>query len=89
MIKTKKGYAELEGSVHEILTDVSIVITSVKKMLTEEVGMDNELVKELIDEAVELGMANKEEVEKKIEEKVKTLEVNTLLEILKEALKHE
>ena len=89
MIKTKKGYVELDGSVHEILTDVSIVITSVGKMLTEKVGMDNTLAEELINEAVELGMANEEELKKKFEEKLETESTDLLIKLLKEVLKHE
>ena len=87
MIKTTKGIVEIKGTISEVLADVSIVIHSTKKFFTEKLG--EETANDLITNAIEQGLMDEEEVEQKVKEKLETLGVDTLLEILKEALKHE
>lgn len=87
MIKTKKGVTEAEGSVSELLADVSIIIFTLKKNLTDDFG--EETATEMLDHAIKQGMMTEDEVVEKVEKEIEKADVSTLVEILKEVLKHE
>lgn len=66
MIKTRKGETVAEGSIAEILADVSVIVESVNGVLTEEFGADE--AKKHIMEAVEYGFMHDDELETKKKE---------------------
>lgn len=66
MITTKKGRTVIEGSINEILADVSIIIDSVNEALTEEFGAKE--AKQHIMKAVERGFMSDDELQAKKKE---------------------
>lgn len=57
MIKAKNGEVTIKGSEPEVLTDLSMIVK----------GLNENLDKEIIQVAVDLGLGNREEIEKLVE----------------------
>lgn len=87
MIETKRGTVKVEGSMNELMADVSIIIFSLNEHFTEEFG--EEMATTLLTDAFEQGMRKREDIQKEAEEKLEKADISTLVEILKEVLKHE
>lgn len=69
--KTER-FIRVEGNVPEILADVSIITQAVYESFVNN-GIPSEEAKEMIDEAVELGMSTQAEIKKRVKEKLEEL----------------
>lgn len=71
MIKVKKDRVRFKGSIAEICAEVTILCMNLRKSFSEE--LPEEIVKELIIKAVNLGLKTEEEINKEISEKLANL----------------
>lgn len=86
MIYTNKGETRANGSVHEILADVSIIIDAVHESLTEEIGAED--AKDCIMKSVEAGFMSEDELQTKKKECINLVasELTEALDELKELI---
>lgn len=67
MIRVEHGDVQIKGSMSQIMTDVSVMIKSVRDTFVSESGMREEIADVLIKHCVKLGLATDEEVKKTAE----------------------
>ena len=63
MIETKMGELTLKGSKAELIADLAVIVRRIKETIMEDDKETEESVKQEIDEAVKIGLMNKEEFE--------------------------
>lgn len=73
MIETKAGEIILKGSKAELIADLAVIVWGIKESIMEDDKVTEESVKQEIDEAVKIGLMNKEEFETVRKEKIKEI----------------
>lgn len=73
MINTKAGELTLKGSKTELIADLAVIVWGIKESIMEDDKVTEESVKQEIDEAVKIGLMNKEEFETVRKEKIKEI----------------
>lgn len=73
MIETKMGKITLKGSKEELIADLSVIVRGIKETIMEDDKETEKSVKQVIDEAVKIGLMNKEELETVRKEKNKEI----------------
>lgn len=73
MINTKAGELTLKGSKTELIADLAVIVWEIKESIMEDDKVTEESVKQEIDEAVKIGLMNKEEFETVRKEKIKEI----------------
>lgn len=68
MIKTRMGETELNGSYPEIMADYSVITKSMLDFLENRMDMTEEEAKEKLIDTFEMGISNKETIDKDMEE---------------------
>ena len=87
MIRTDKGYMEIKGTMLDLLTDLSVITHRLKETFSKDI--EEEEVDDILRQAFETGLKSSEEVRQGIKEKLEEADVETLVKVLKEVLKHE
>lgn len=82
MINTKAGELTLKGSKTELIADLAVIVWGIKESIMEDDKVTEESVKQEIDEAVKIGLMNKEEFETVRKEKIKEIAKTLFGELL-------
>lgn len=83
MIKTENGHIEANGTLIELMADLSVIIRNLYKDIAEET--DESFAKETINEAVKAGFLSDEEITVELKKRKKE-EIEKALEVLTNAL---
>lgn len=87
MIKTEKGYTEIRGKMVDLLTDFSVITHRLRETFLKD--LEEEEVDELLTHAFEQGKMSADDVREQAMKGLEKADLETLVDILKEVLKHE
>lgn len=86
MIRIEKGNIEVRGSVVELMTDLSVIVNSLKQKFSKVFGKEESV--DILTNSFNIGILTPEELHEELESTLQNASKEELIDILKGVMKH-